>query len=64
MVRLQLQLRFDPWPRELPYAVGVAKKERKKNWKNYDCSTGCTVDHSLKNALSGKKNYITYKIRM
>ena len=26
--RLQLQLRFDPWAREIPYAMGTAKKKK------------------------------------
>ena len=28
-VLLRLPLRFDPWPRELSYADGVAEKEKK-----------------------------------
>ena len=27
--RLQMQLRFSPWPREIPYAMGVAEKGKK-----------------------------------
>ena len=29
--RLQLWLGLDPWPRELPYATGVAEKEKKRS---------------------------------
>ena len=27
--RLQLRLRFDPWPRKLPYTLGATDKEEK-----------------------------------
>ena len=32
-LRLLLWCRFDPWSRELPYAVGMAKKKRKEEKK-------------------------------
>ena len=28
--KLQVQLRFDPWPGEFSYATGAAEKEKKK----------------------------------
>ena len=36
--RLQLWLGLDPWPRELPYATGVAEKEK----KHRTCTTSVT----------------------
>ena len=62
--RSELQLGFDPWPRNFPYAAGVAKKERKEKSRllindqesechpNDDISIGTweTVEQCLQNS--------------
>ena len=38
---LQLQLRFNPWPREFPYAMGKAIKLKKKKKKERKKELAC-----------------------